>query len=388
MINFNSLQKFGEILMSGLNKDDMARIMNTFLWQPKKPTDMEAFKKTRDKMINIIQKRNPNFNMEEFQKNPKNEPSIKKSSKNLIKLLDLDTLKDIGEYFLKDSENITENQFLMAQDFDQDLYYEFKDLFNKAKSINLPIYKKALDDYNKRDGIITHINMVLDTLLVVRDNNLVSQYPNKASWLAESGFTLFTDYNIEPKILKEYVFDWVLKYAYLLEGAVFNLLRFLVKIYWINSEEEDIENLVKESNTWKFYKFLNEIKIKGGLNQYRNKIFHSSFNIEVGHGLLDCNIWFEGIEEKLPLKDFTVIFGKLVALVKTFELAIAPYTTPIIKLEGIKELINEFSTLNKPKELLRFFENISFMLLNPENRLANEKLRSMNLHKKTLELEK
>ena len=252
---------------------------------------------------------------------------------------------------------------------DTELYFNIKPLIEEAAKINLEQLSKVLLSYFKVMSEKIPISYVYRSLNV----NIEQKMKNiqiVQTFGIDEGFDkiINIDKLIEKASEKEfkiYLFDWALKFGYILEAHIKNILIFILNLYYINSgapihtDYYDVLSIGKVLNAFKSKKiWLNNI-----LKHYRNAIFHSNFSINYD---LDLNnreicitvlIYSESIGKKVPktykikISEFFSYFYRMMMLANTFDIALATTFAKDITVEKVEDLFENIDELleNVPK---------------------------------------
>lgn len=120
---------------------------------------------------------------------------------------------------------------------------------------------------------------------------------------------------------KEYLSDWILKYAQVIEGPLKNALLLLLKLKYI-SRGRNYNNLDKRNISIGYV--LNKLNTDSFLANYRNAIFHQNVYLTKEHKIEFNKIILYDRREKiiLSLDDYTIEFYKVFIFLITFYLVL------------------------------------------------------------------
>ena len=160
--------------------------------------------------------------------------------------------------------------------------------------------------------------------------------------------------NCEETEYKRYIFDWLLKFGYLVEAYIIDILRTQLKLFYtLNDIEYDEKKLIELS----FYELEKELEEDNTFRLYRNQIFHTSFDIDFQVNPKERKIIFpELIEDKkeLSIQEFLEYYFSVVQIIQSYRYAFT-YAVPLeMREDGQKPMIELF------RDFINELENIDF----------------------------
>jgi len=147
-----------------------------------------------------------------------------------------------------------------------------------------------------------------------------------------------------------YFFDWVLKFGYIIEGYVKDILFTELRLDCLLNKR-DFNKIAKKNNT--IGKLLRTLEADQTLAKYRNAIFHTTFIINYKLNLKDRKIIFideNGIEEEMGILEFINLFFKLIQLVQTYRFAFTYSIPQDMRIDGQKQLLEMLEEFKKELE--------------------------------------
>lgn len=147
-----------------------------------------------------------------------------------------------------------------------------------------------------------------------------------------------------------YFFDWVLKFGYIIEGYVKDILFTELRLDCLLNKR-DFNKIAKKNNT--IGKLLRTLEADQTLAKYRNAIFHTTFIINYKLNLKDRKIIFideNGIEEEIGILEFINLFFKLIQLVQTYRFAFMYSIPQDMRIDGQKQLLEMLEEFKKELE--------------------------------------
>lgn len=273
-------------------------------------------------------------------------------------------------------ENI-EDLILFLEFLDVETFLELKSFLKRVEQRNTALFTDALITYKESKKNFFPINTVLSSILVFRQQEKLEFLGELEEYkdLRDEKFDSFWQYFMFfPKLnykqleifldaakeesFHELIFDFGLKYGYIIEGFIFNILKFLVKCDLILRGKPKQELLTVDgmvfSNVLKYFPFGTL------LAKYRNSIFHSSFISKIQDEKREI-VFNLKRPVVLSVKEFIENFVKILLLHNTISYVIFLYD-PEFK-EGlnvgksfIKNLLKEI--FNSPtEEIVSFLHN-------------------------------
>jgi len=155
-----------------------------------------------------------------------------------------------------------------------------------------------------------------------------------------------------------YLFDWILKFGYLIECYYKEVLIVIFKLSKLLSNKS-FENIPKSRLT--VGRILYKLKIDSTLGLIRNAIFHSDFTIDYRVNIDNREIIFKdrkGSEEKLYLIDFFDIFIQIIQTIRSASFSFNFF----LSRKRIEQFVQEFgSYVQQLKDVNQdAFKNISY----------------------------
>ena len=247
-----------------------------------------------------------------------------------------DFSKDYLEEFLKDKEirdNLQELINLIIKDLDKmfsyayilskEIYDNFKSLFIKAfNKHNSHTWEIIQSYYNSKSTLIS-IDNVLNSLMIFRE--IKPKIKELFDVKLDDAFIQNLE-NWFKKMMEKYdkdkykmlLFDWILKFGYILESHYKNVMISLLKLDYL-LKEKDFREIDKKFNT--IGKIENELKEEHLISKFRNAIFHSNFIVNYNINLEERKIIFQDRDKilELDILVFIVKFFQLIKLINIFE---------------------------------------------------------------------
>jgi len=334
---------------SKVNKDNIKNIFDQFPKESKSKSFFEIIKNYREKFDFILKK----YGLFEKFKNLNEETSFnelmnflaefairilfdKKGRKIFLKLI---------EEFLKSEESLIPTISIDAKDF----YEKTKKNIKKAFDINEKKVFEIIISYFEIISKKVNIEIILNSLLITKDLNvqiksLAENVPIKDFFEIIYNTFLEIIENNDEKQFKLYFFDWVLKFGYISEGYIKNILYFLLKLEYLFNNV-DLSNIEKKFST--IGKIEKELEINQTLSKYRNAIFHTSFILDYNLNFQERKIIFQDfkVEKKLDILEFISYFYKFVEIINVFDRLLLTFIPLSYKLNPIKEIIDELDKL-------------------------------------------
>jgi len=246
---------------------------------------------------------------------------------------------------------------------DNELYFNIKPLIEEAAKINLEQVSKVLLSYFK---VISEKIPIFDVYksLNVNIEQKMKNIQIVQTFGIDEGFDkiINIDKLIEKageKEFKIYLFDWALKFGYVLEAHIKNILIFILNLYYIkngvpiNTDYYDVLSIGEVLNAFKS----EEIWLNRILKHYRNAIFHSNFSINYDLYLknreicITVFIYSESIGKKVPktykikISEFFSYFYRMMMLANTFDIALATTFAKDLMVEELEVLFENIDEL-------------------------------------------
>lgn len=274
--------------------------------------------------------------------------------------------------------NNLEEIFYKTGEFDKDFYIELKNRidFSKEKDYDLTI--KILDQYSStkrkliEEGIIINSILLLINFFHEKYNIDISQSKSCISILQlKMNFNELISFlkKCDERIIKIYLFDFLIKFSFLIESHIKNIMRFLLKLdNLLNRKNYNVDN-------YKLAKLFRILRQDPIFKDYRNAIFHSDFIIKYDDDFDKIMIIFNTDEKYIgwSIIDMFENFVKIFVLINTVQIFMASL---IFEKEKIVNLVNDFFDFinreeeeNLLKEVLESKEclNLYGKIINQEN---------------------
>ncbi len=195
----------------------------------------------------------------------------------------------------------------------------------KVKEIYID-YKSALHakyPIEKLTGSLLFYHDFLPDLIELAQKNTLNDYFDKVEKLFMDKLEKCGENDFD-----RYIFDWLLKFGYLIEGYLVDILRAELKLYYIlNGKSFNNKNIKK----MKFSKLLEELDEDHTFSRYRNAIFHPNFIIEYKVNPEERKIIFPSLKadkKELLINNLVNYFFNLIKIVKSYSLAFT-YAIPL-----------------------------------------------------------
>lgn len=246
---------------------------------------------------------------------------------------------------------------------DPDVYYEIKSLIEEAASVDAESVIRVLWSYFR---IISEKPTTLDinsSLLVNKEKKWKNIEIVRSLGIDKSVDKIITvDKLIEEageQEFKIYFFDWTLKFGYLIEAHIKNILLFILNLYYIKKGvpfESDYNDDCSIGEV--LYAFKKEnINLNRILKHYRNAIFHSNFflnydlDMEKREICIRVFIYSESEKRKVPkiykskISEFMSYFHRMIMLSNTFDIILATVFAKDFLVEKIENAFNDIDKI-------------------------------------------
>lgn len=367
MKSLTKLLDKGEKLLKNFNKEkistDFESIFEKIIEYSKKYLEIPEIKKRF------------NFYVNEITQSINNEIDLFKI---FLKMLKDEIIQDSLIKIFSVIINNLEEIFYKTGEFDKDFYIELKNRidFSKEKDYDLTI--KILDQYSStkrkliEEGIIINSILLLINYFHEKDNIDISQSKSNISILQlKMNFNELISFlkKCDERIIKIYLFDFLIKFSFLIESHIKNIMRFLLKLdNLLNRKNYNVDN-------YKLAKLFRILKQDPIFNDYRNAIFHSDFIVKYDDDFDKIMIIFNTDEKYIgwSIIDMFENFVKIFVLINTVQIFMASL---IFEKEKIVDLVNDFFDFinreeeeNLLKEVLESKEclNLYGKIINQEN---------------------
>ena len=302
---------------------------------------------------------------------------IELTIKSLFDKEDLKILVELMEFINSNTEKI----FLDSNVIDKEFYKLMKNTINNAISINREKMKEILSIYLKSVSIKESTDTIIQTVLLNRDwyYGIITLYnKNSIIDLIQVATDLFETMleNKNETLFRHYFFDWVLKFGYLLEAYIKEILIVYLKSICVckndllNTYNRVMRNL--ERRYFTLGVVLTELvtldkkfaKDKEWAN-LRNAIFHTSFVLNYEINFLDRKIKFiytekgAKIEKIMTVLDFINHFYYLTKVCTTFNVVLLNFVENP-NLELFRQLYNALYEETSKDEPFKDFQHSKF----------------------------
>ncbi len=268
--------------------------------------------------------------------------------------------------FLKDKEKLREVYKIFIENLDRmiiksglvdvDILHQLNSVIKSCFEIDPAKFNEIVKSF------ISHIqpkypwyNLTFN-LLFVRDN-----YPDFYILFKETPLSELREQIIATiyKLIEEgqesqfhdYFFDWVLKFGYLIEAYIKEILIFHLRLRYL-LEDLDFTKVKEEKLT--VGRLIKRTEADKTIALFRNSIFHTSFLVHYNINLDDKKIIFRDLYNKkkvLSIEEFVISYFRLIQVIWTYTCSIIYYPYFIQK-----EKIIAFLTENIETFLQRFVE--------------------------------
>lgn len=306
---------------------------------------------------------------------------IKKLLELIIKSLSRKEDRKIIVELMEFANSNIEKIFLDTNSIDKEVYKLFKNTINKAISINREKIKEILSLYLRSISNKESTDTIIQTILLNRDwyYGVLPLYKKKSiTDLIQVANELFETIleNRNETLFKHYFFDWVLKFGYLLEAYIKEILIVYLKSICVCKNDNlatynqvmiklkkrhfTIGAVLKELITLD----KNFVKDKEWAN-LRNAIFHTNFELNYVINFQDRNIRFIFNEHKvdkvkiLTIVEFINHFYYLTKLCNTFNVVLLNFMENP-NMELFRQLYNALNEENYKNDLFKDFEHPKF----------------------------
>ena len=295
--------------------------------------------------------------------------------KSLFDKEDLKILIELMEFVNSNREKV----FLDTYVIDKEVYGLLKNTINKAISIDREKIEEVLRLYLKSIETKVSTDTIIQTVLLNRDwyYGVLSHSKKKSIIdLIQVATDLFETMleNRNETLFRHYFFDWVLKFGYLLEGYIKEILIvYLNSICICKNDNLNTYNLVMNELKRRHFtlgavlteltKFDSEAPKE--LAYLRNAIFHTSFMLNYEINFQKRNITFiyteKGVEKEknMTIGEFINYFYYLTKICTTFNTVLLNFVeNPNIKL--FRQLYNALYGEKNKDDPFKDFQNLKF----------------------------
>lgn len=302
---------------------------------------------------------------------------IELTIKSLFDKEDLKILVELMEFINSNTEKI----FLDSNTIDKEVYKLMKNIINNAISINREKIEDALSLYLKSVSIKESTDTIIQTVLLNRDwyyGVLPLSKKKSIIDLIQVATDLFETMleNRNETLFRHYFFDWVLKFGYLLEAYIKEILIvYLKSICVCKNDLLKIYNRVMRNLERRYFVLgavLTELitldknfaKDKEWAN-LRNAIFHTSFELNYEINFQDRNIKFiyaeKGVDKEkiITIVEFINHFYYLPKICTTFNVVLLNFVENP-NLELFRQLYNAIYEETSKDDPFKDFQHPKF----------------------------
>ncbi|MFW9866555.1 MAG: hypothetical protein ACFFEN_10710 [Candidatus Thorarchaeota archaeon] len=278
-------------------------------------------------------------------------------------------LQDCILYFLQLFVGTTKSFFDEMEFYDKNLFLEIRNKLIKAKEIKQEYIEKILIEYSNKNESFIKVDDVLKTCLMLRDfyrtqeddRDVFSQNKLYLGYFLKADFSqlkIFLE-SLNQSVFKSYLFDFLLKFSYIIESHFRNIIEFLYKLTkFINGEK-----IYKKD--YKFDKILEFLEQDPGLRHYRNSIFHSKFKI-IYHSNVE-GVRIEFLKNSRPLFRWSIIemltkVVNILQLIRTLDIVVLDFDISveefIINIKEFFAFINSLDANQQEEMILKGLEEV------------------------------
>lgn len=243
---------------------------------------------------------------------------------------------------------------------DKSFYLNLREFIEGALSVEPKKTLRCLFSYFKRMNEKIPVLTIFGSLLINREKKWKEKELKRIlsieDFLKNSNSIETIIEKASETLFTQYVFDLALKFGYLLEAHIKNILMFILEIYYIKNDLNF--NVFKEENGNTIGDILHAFKkediyLNRIIKDYRNAIFHSDFYLKYDVDMEKREINIRTLiysKEKskkvekvydIKIKDFFSYFYRMIILCFTVDVVIF---TSFLKDYAIDKLINFFDT--------------------------------------------
>jgi len=242
--------------------------------------------------------------------------------------------------------NLEEN-LILGNIVDVDIYQEIKEDIKTALEMNPSRVKEIYLTYKtsfktkypieKLTESLLFYQKVLLNLMQVAQTATYRDYTEKISEI----FIKTLDESEEEEF-QRYIFDWLLKFGYIIEGFFVDIMRSQLKLYYLLNNIKKMDRYIMGLTFNNLLKNLEEDHI---FRRYRNAIFHTSFIIEYQVDPEERKIIFPTLntdQKEMSIKELVGYYFRLIQVVQSYRYAFT-YAVPLsMREDGQKQLVEMF----------------------------------------------
>lgn len=235
---------------------------------------------------------------------------------------------------------------------DENLYKELELRLGEAKYKDPKTCREIIKKYQNSHKNLISINIITNSILIFRESFSKEDETQKNIENLQSLNFLRKKYEDIVEILKDcnekqlkiFLFDWIVKYGFVIESHTKNILKFLLKL----------DNLLKDKyfdvESFNLSSLLFHLKQDNIINKFRNAIFHSDFEIIYKTEFDEISIIFHtnARDVNITIKEFIENYGKIILIYNTFELFLMSIDfekNDII--EFLREFFNQINSISE-----------------------------------------
>ena len=298
--------------------------------------DMENLKKIRQKILDLLPPREVR----------KLQPKIKKASYTELLVIGMNWLNKFSNKYVKRYFNLAKIILFEIEPsiLNPKAYQEYEAEFIKAANHNLDEFNKITIHFWERIKnkfpIDKLINSLLVMMMIIKDS---AESPQDINYFE---FQKKIMESFLHKVIKKdkerfdiYFFDWSLKFGYLIEGYLKEMLcaRLMIK-----NSLKDLDNTKLFQKTPYIHRILKKLGEDIEQRVVRNSVFHSDFLLEYEDNWDERLITFKNFDEKInfSIRNFLTLFFETIQLILAFGFALDYVHS--IKITGDNEKVLEY----------------------------------------------
>jgi hypothetical protein len=254
--------------------------------------------------------------------------------------------------------NLEEN-LILGNIVDEDIYREIKEDIKTTLEMNPSRVKEIYLTYKnsfkskypieKLTESLLFYQKIRPDLIQVAQTVTYRDYTEKISEL----FSKTLDESEEEEF-QRYIFDWLLKFGYIIEGFLVDIMRSQLKLYYLLN---DIKKTDKYIMGLTFNNLLKNLEEDHTFRMYRNAIFHTSFIIEYQVNHEERKIFFPTLktdQKEMSINELVGYYFRLIQVVQSYRYAFT-YAVPLsMREDGQKQLVEMFDEWINELETIDF----------------------------------
>ena len=299
----------------------------------------------------------------------------------IIKLFKDNIIQDALRKFLFNLGNNIENIIFKSGEIDVNLYRDLLKRIFESIEYNFDTSKNIIENFSKTNENFIETETIINSILIIREiyNKQSKEYKEFSILDFKMNYGKIITFlkECDERNLKIYLFDLMIKFSFIIESYIKNVMRFLLKLdNLLNDKEYNVDNY----DLGKLFRILRQNPI---FKDYRNSVFHSDFVIKINTDFKKIRVKFKDYKNEpveWNLNDLFENFIKGILLVRTVDAAV--YSIDFNK-EVIFEIIEEFfKFINSEKEeklLNKLLKNKKFV--NNYNQIINKTMLQNKIEK-------